>query len=143
MKKIISLILALSLLAGCVTVLSGCGAPDNDGAHIAVYLGSTVYDFDPTDYYVNDNAEQVMSLLFEPLFSVDGDGKLHNSGADSYEINEEKRQIVIQLKESYWSDAIRVKAVDYVYAWCERILNPNMPNPAASLLYSIESMYVQ
>ena len=139
MKKIVSLLLALSLLAGCTALLAGCGAPKDDGAHIAVYLGQTVYDFDPTDYYVDDNAEQVMSLLFEPLFTIDEKGKLVNAGAKKFTVDEEKNQVVIELRETYWSDSIRVRAADYIYAWNERILNPNVPNPAAPLFYQIEN----
>ena len=139
MKRLISMLLAIAVVLGSVALLAGCGAPENDGAHIAIYLGAATYDFDPTDYYADDNAEQVMSLLFEPLFRINKKGKLVNAGAKSYEIDEEKRQIVIELDETYWSDDIRVKAADYVYAWCERILNPNNPNPAAALFYSIEN----
>ena len=75
MKRIISLLLALTLMVGCVTVLSSCGEEDN-GAEIAVYLGSEIYDLDPSDYFVSDNAAQFMSLLFEPLFSLNEKGKI-------------------------------------------------------------------
>ena len=75
MKKIVSLLLTLSILVLCVSALSSCGAPKDDGAEISVYLGERIYDFDPTDYYVDSNAESVMSLLFEPLFRLNANGK--------------------------------------------------------------------
>ena len=136
MKRIISLLLALTLLVGCVTVLSSCGTEDN-GAEIAVYLGSEVYDLDPSDYYVSDNAAQFMSLLFEPLFSLNEKGKLEMAAAEDYEIIEEDREIRITLRESYWSDGNRVVPNDFIFAW-ERLLNPANANPAAALLYDIE-----
>ena len=136
MKRIISLLLALTLLVGCVTVLSSCGEKDN-GAEIAVYLGSEVYDLDPSDYYVSDNAAQFMSLLFEPLFSLNEKGKLQMAAAEDYEIIEEDREIRITLRESYWSDGNRVVPNDFIFAW-ERLLNPANANPAAALLYDIE-----
>lgn len=139
MKKIISMFAALVLLLGCAVQLVGCGAPDNAGAEIDVYLGNSLYDFDPTDYYADSNAEQVMSLLFEPLFSINKKGKLECAGAEDYEVDEEERTIVVELAESYWSDGVRVVAQDYVYAWTQRLLNPNEPNPAAALLYDIEN----
>ena len=88
MKKIISLLMALTLLVGCVATLSSCGEEEG-GAEIAVYLGNEVYDLDPSDYFVNDNAAQFMSLLFEPLFSLDEDGDLEMAAAEDYEIDEE------------------------------------------------------
>ncbi|MBQ7363420.1 MAG: hypothetical protein IJW48_03100 [Clostridia bacterium] len=139
MKKIVSMLLAIVMLVGCLSVLGSCGAPKDDGAEFNIYLGNEVYDFDPSDYYADSTAEQVMSLLYEPLFSVNKKGKLVKAAASDYDIDEEKRTVVVTLRETYWSDGVRVKANDFVYAWCERILNPNSPNPAAALLYDIEN----
>ncbi|MBR2432116.1 MAG: hypothetical protein IKB23_04290, partial [Clostridia bacterium] len=65
MKRIISLLLASCLLFGAMLSLASCGAPEDDGAEIAVNLGGEVFDFDPTDYYTDSNADQIMSLLYE------------------------------------------------------------------------------
>jgi oligopeptide transport system substrate-binding protein len=139
MKKIISLVLALVLLASCTVVLASCGAPKDDGPQIKVYLGERIYDFDPTDYYVDSNAESVMSLLFEPLFTLNAKGKLELGMAEDYEVDKNERTIVVTLRESYWSDGARVKADDFIYSWCNVLLNPNKANPAATLLYDIEN----
>ena len=139
MKKIVSLLLTLAMLALMAFSLVSCGAPKDGGAEISVYLGNEIYDFDPTDYYVDSNAEQVMRLLFEPLFNYTEKGKLECAAAEKYVVDENKREIVITLRESYWSNNSRVKAADFVYAWCEKLLNANYPNPAAALLYDIEN----
>ncbi len=139
MKKILSLLLALVILSLSVFALASCGAPENDGAKISVYLGDTVYDFDPSDYYVDSNAEQLMSLLYEPLFAIDKDGELVKAAAKRYEVDEEKREIEIELRESYWSNGDIVVADDFLYAWRDILLNPHKPNPAAVLLYDIEN----
>lgn len=139
MKKIVSLLLAVMMLLGTVAAMVSCSAPKDNGAEFDIYLGNEVCDFDPSDYYADSTAEQVMSLLFEPLFSINDDGKLELAAAKDYDIDYEKRQIVIELRESYWSDEVRVCAADFIYAWCERLLNPNNPNPAAALLYEIEN----
>ena len=139
MKKIICLLLAVTMMLGLSFALVGCSAPADDGAEIGVYLGNEIYDLDPTDYYVNKNAEQVMSLIFEPLFRINAKGGLELAQAKSYVVDEEEREIVIDIRETYWSDGSRVKAEDFVYAWCERLLSPNSPNPAAALLYDIEN----
>ena len=139
MKKIVSLLLATVLLCGALFSLTSCGAPEDAGAQISVYLGQDVFDFDPTDYYVDSTADQVMSLLYEPLFKLDDDGDLEYAAAKDYDVDKSERKIVIDLRETYWSDEIRVKAEDYIYAWREVLLEPSNPNPAASLLFDIEN----
>lgn len=139
MKKLLSLVLVLVMMLGSVSVLSSCGAPEDDGAQISVYLGNGVFDLDPSDYYVSDNAAQLMSLIYEPLFRLDEDGDLECAAADDYEVDEEKRLITVTLRETYWSDGNRVKAEDFVYAWRDVILSADNANPAAALLYDIEN----
>lgn len=138
MKKILSFVLALCLSFGTLVLLTGCGAPKDGGPQIKVYLGDEIYDFDPTDYYADDNAAQLMRLLFEPLFSLDKNGNLECAAAQSYRVDKEDRRIVITLRESYWSDSVRVKAEDFIYAWRDRIMEPNSANPAAALFYDVE-----
>ena len=140
MKKTISLLLIALMLFGTLVSLTGCGAPKNDGAEINIYLGDEIFDFDPSDYYVNSNVEQVLSLMYEPLFYVNDNGKLKLAAAEEYEVDKEKREIVITLRESYWSDNLKVKAADFVYAWCDRILSTDNPNPASALFLNIEGV---
>ncbi len=139
MKKIVSLFLSLVLLLGVCAALASCGAPEDDGAEISVYLGGQVYDLDPSEYYVSDNAAQVMSLLYEPLFSLNEKGEAVCAAASDYTVDTEERTITVNLRESYWSDQIRVTAEDFVYAWRDVILEPSNANPAATLLYGIEN----
>ncbi len=138
MKRFISLMLALALLVGCMAILSGCGNSEDEGAQFRIYLGASMYDFDPTDYYVSKNAEQVMSLLFEPLFRLDDDGDLKYAMAEDYDIDEKDRKITIYLRESEWSNGMPVQAEEYVSAWRDIILDANNANPAASLFFDIE-----
>ena len=140
MKRIISLLLMLVMLLGSLTALTSCGVPKDDGAEINIYLGSQVFDFDPSDYYVSSNAERILSLVFEPLFTLNKNGKLKYAAAENYEVDKEERKIVIDLRESYWSDNVQVTASDFVYAWCERIINSSKPNPAAALFIDIEGV---
>ena len=139
MKKILSLVLVLAVMLGLVASLASCGATEDPGAEISVYLGEGVFDLDPSDYYVSDNAAQLMSLIYEPLFSINKRGKLKCAAADDYDVDKDRREITITLKETYWSDGTRVKAEDYIYAWRDVILNPENANPAATLLYDIEN----
>ena len=135
MKRILSLLLVVVML---LCTLTAC-APKDDGAQIAVYISDVIYDLDPTDYYADKNAEQVMSLLYEPLFRISKKGKLECAAAKEYEVDEKTRTVVIELRESYWSNGQRVTAEDFIYAWRDRILEPNNQNPAAALFYDIEN----
>ena len=140
MKKIVSLLLTLVMLLGTMTALTSCGTPKDGGPEINIYLGAQVFDFDPSDYYVSANAERVLALMYEPLFTLKKNGKVKCAAADSYKVDKDERKIVIEIRDSYWSDNIKVKAADFVYAWCERIINPANPNPAAALFLDIEGV---
>lgn len=137
MKRIVSLLLVLALMSGTLTALTSCGAPKDNGAEIHIYLGAQVFDFDPSDYYVSANAEQILSLVYEPLFSVNKRGKIKCAAAKKYDVDKDENKIVITLRESYWSDNLQVRAADFVYAWCNRIIDSTYPNPAAALFLDI------
>ena len=81
MKKILCLFLAVAMMVLSLAILSSCGAPKDDGAQIDIYLGNQVFDFDPTEYYVDSNAEQVLALLYEPLFRINNGGGLECAAA--------------------------------------------------------------
>ena len=83
MKKIASLFLILTLMFLSMTSLVSCGLVE-DGAEISVYLSDEVYDFDPAAAYTDDNTQLLISLLFEPLFTLDEKGKVRNAAAKDY-----------------------------------------------------------
>ncbi len=139
MKKTLSLLMAIVMILGSLLTLSAC-APKDDGAEINIYLGDKIFDFDPSDYYVSDGAEQILSLIYETLFRVSEWGFLKCAAASDYKIDKDERSITIDIRESYWSDGVQVQAADFVYAWCERIINPQYANPAAALFYGIEGV---
>ncbi len=139
MKRIISLLLAAVLLLGTVATFSSCGKKN---AEIAVYLDGHLYDFDPALAFVNDDAVQVLSLLYEPLFTLSENGKVEKALAKSYEIIEDEEngvyQMEIVLRPAKWSDRSSVTADDIYYAWT-RILDPDFESQAAPLLYDIKN----
>ena len=143
MKRILTLTLALVMLLSTVLGLASCGIDDN-GAIINAYYVGEMYDFDPARAALDDDAMRVMSLLYEPLFTLDEKGKLKYALAESYEIfrDEENGEysMEITIKQTMWSDGMKgaVKASDVVYAW-KRILEPDFESQAAPLLYAIEN----
>lgn len=137
MKKITSLFLAVVMAAFSLLSLSSCGLVQ-DGAEISVYLSDEVYDLDPAACYTDDNALLLISLLFEPLFVLDDDGKVQKAAAEEYDYDKDTGALEIVLRESYWNNGERVLASDFVYAW-RRILDPDFSSPAAALLYDVKN----
>lgn len=145
LKKILSLALCLLMI---VPLLASCGGNikgDNIsvGPHIYMYLADEVYDFDPINAYTNDSTLKLASLMFEPLFKLNENGKVTTDGlVESYEIikNEKDNEykMMLTLKESYWSDSTYISAGDIVYSW-KRIMEVDASSPAAALLYDIKN----
>ncbi|MBO5652981.1 MAG: hypothetical protein J6S44_02075 [Clostridia bacterium] len=140
MKKIVSLLLAIVMLLGTTVALSSC---NKKGAEIKVYLGDQLYDLDPALAFVNDDLTRVLSLIYEPLFTLNQKGKVVNALAKSYKIIEDEEkdlyQMEITLRETYWNDGKnKVTADDVFFAW-SRILDPNFQTQAAPLLYDIKN----
>lgn len=143
MKRILTLTLALVMLLSTVLGLASCGIED-DGAIINAYYVGELYDFDPARAALDDDAMRVLSLLYEPLFTLDEKGRIKNALAEDYEIFRDEEngeyRMEITLKPTMWSDRMKgaVKASDVVYAW-KRILEPDFKSQAAPLLYDIEN----
>ena len=144
MKRVLALILALLAIVASMGVLSGCsgkGDEEDLGAEIRAFFVEEVYDFDPAKAYTNDDAMKIMSLIYEPLFTLDANGDLQYAVANGYEFYENHRGefcLDITLRETYWNNGTsQVTAADFVFAW-QRILDPNFPSQAATLLYDVK-----
>ncbi len=130
----------------CLSALTfvSCGKKDDDykGEQVIMYLPTNMYDLDPANAFYNESSRQVVSLLFETLFVLDGKGKIKNGLAEDYEIFEDEDadeyKMEITLAESFWSDNTAITANDVLFAW-QRILNVENSYEAASLLYDIKN----
>lgn len=145
MKKFIALFLAavmlLLALSGCTTLKKTATGDYDKGAVISMYLSNEIYNFDPQVSLTDDSMLKVMSLIYEGLTTLDSNGKWQNAMMKSYKIdkdNDKEFSILINLKNSRWSDARTIQASDFTYAW-KRILDPNSASEAASLLYDIKN----
>ena len=114
MKRLFSLFLALLLLSTSLLALSSCGI-EGKGAEISVYLSDEIYDFDPAMSYTDDNSVMLISMLFEPLFTLDENGRLQMAAAKDYYFDRDTGDLYIELRESYWSGSedSRVLAGDF------------------------------
>ena len=140
MKKILSLVLCLIF---CLGTLVGCGGlgEDEKGANVRMYLTDYPYTLDPAVVQLNSDVEQILSMIFEPLTTIDEKGKIQPALATEwyYKYDEiyQLHKMYFVLKDTGWSDNRAVTADDVIYAW-RRILAPEMDSPYASLLYPIK-----
>ncbi len=146
MKKMLSLILAMltfgSAAAGCTTLAKDETTGDYDkGAIIDMYLTTEVYDFDPQRSITDDAMLKAMDLMYEGLTTINEEGKWEKALMKSYKVEKDAEgefSILITLNNTRWSDGRTVQASDLVYSW-KRLLDADIPNEAASLLYDIKN----
>ncbi len=143
-KRIIALFLCL---VACVAVFAGCAGSipadsDYKGQQITMYLTENVYNLDPAYAYINEASRSVVGMLFETLFTVDENGKISESLAESYKTEKtdagEYFMYIRLRQDARWSDNQSVTADDVVFAW-KRLLNPNNAYSSASLLFDIKN----
>lgn len=139
-KRILALILSLVMLGG---VLAGCHglSGDDKGAYIPMYLTDEIYDFDPANAYHNTDAVNVLSLLYETLFTLTSNGKIKPSLAQSYKVfsDDDGVHMEITLRPTSWSNGVyTLTANDCIYSW-RRLLDPTNQFAAASLLFDIKN----
>lgn len=139
MKKILALSLCLAMLIG---ILAGCGglSGNDKGAYIPVSLNAETFDFDPANAYHNTDSVNVLGLIYEPLFTLDSNGKIKPALASGYNTytDDEGVHMDITIRSTCWSDGTALTANDIVFAWT-RLLEPNNRFPAASLLFDIKN----
>ena len=140
-KRIIALLLCALML---VPFLASCSKKDEDdvGAYITMYLTDDIFDFDPANAYYNKDTLNVVSLMFDTLFTLNEKGKVKGSLAKSYTIKEnparDEYTMEITLNETSWSNGTLISADDVVFAW-KRLLKHTNNFAAASLLYDIKN----
>ena len=146
MKKILSLILCAAMICTALLGAVGCGKrdPNDKGATILMYLAAdpSNLNLDPAKLIYSHEAIKFIGLIFEGLTKFDENGKVVKGMADKWTFEEDPEhgvyKMLIELKETKWSDGILVMADDFVYAW-KRILEPEFESPAASLLFGIQN----
>ena len=140
-KRIIALLLCAFMLIPC---FASCAKKDEDdlGAYITMYLTDDIYDFDPANAFYNKDTLNVVSMMFDTLFTLDAKGKVKKSLVDKYVIKEDAEKgeytMELTLKETCWSNGTRVSADDVVFAF-KRLVNQANSYAAASLIYDVKN----
>lgn len=140
MKRIVALALCLVCLLLTVT---GCSHGENDkGAYIRMYLSEPVYDVDPLNAFDDQSTLQIVSLLYEGLFTADENGKPEKALVEDFEYVEDEEEgryyLTLILKDTQWSDGVPISATDAQYAF-RRLFAGTTKHPAAAMLYDIKN----
>ena len=140
LKRIFALTLCVLMLLPC---LASCANDDESdpGAYITMYLTDEIYDFDPINAYYNSSVFNVVSMLYDTLFTINEKGEVQKSLVKDYKKIENKEEneyaLELTLNETYWSDGTMIKADDVEFAW-RRLLDRGSYE-AASLLFDIKN----
>ncbi len=139
MKKIMLLLLCAVFCLTCVS----CSGDEKEGAEVAVYLSTPIYNFDPAYAYTDEATAQVLRLLYTPLLTLDDDGDLQEGLAEDWEIisEPEDKEFAIEFtlqENACWSNGAKITSTDFVYSWT-RLLDPAFTSDAASLLFDIKN----
>ena len=142
MKKTVVLLLIVCL---CASAFAGCSTlhgEDDKGANISMFLTSFPQSLDPAAVQYTADTAMIFSLIYQPLTAIDEKGNVVGALAESwysyYDDRDEVYKLYFKLKETYWSDNIRVQAQHVADAWI-RILSPETQSPYASLLFPIRN----
>ncbi len=144
MKRAFCLILAVIMICGTFASCSSLKKGDK-GAIITMYLADEIYNYDPMVGFNDTATAKILSLIFEGLTVLDEDGDWKKGMMKDYDyVKPEKEgdtyKLLIDLRESKWSDGRTVQANDFVYAW-KRIMEPTAKCEAACMLYDVKNAY--
>lgn len=149
MKKLISIMMVLTLLISCAACSSG-----GTNKSISYPIDSSPQTLDPQ--YASEMSAQIADLnIFEGLVRHDKDGKIIAGIAESWDISADGLTYTFKLKEDtewycpssmkkeYGDDfydkfcSIKVTAYDFEYA-CQRCIDPATSSPLANRLMVIK-----
>ena len=141
MKRILAALICVIMV--CMSFTACSKRDENDmGPIFNAYLGAEPYILDPQIDHTDDDAIQLMSLIFEGLTKINSKGKVENALLDKYTYVKDDVQgeytLTMSLKNTTWTDSRRVSADDFIYSW-KRLLSPDFSSSAASLLFDIKN----
>lgn len=83
-------------------------------------------------------SSMINKMLFEGLMRLDEEGTPQLAAAEKVEISDDQTRYLFTLRESYWSNGMKVLAEDFEYAW-KKVLSPGFNTRFAYLFYPIKN----
>ena len=130
MKKFVSLVLALLMIVGCMSMAAF--------AEQNVNVRTTAFG---NNYDVQDMGWRwMMAACYDGLYRNVADSEGEHfilAGAESVDVSEDGTVYTYHLRQNAcWSDGVPVTAKDYVYGWT-RLLTPSFNYDYASFLFGV------
>jgi peptide/nickel transport system substrate-binding protein len=130
--------LAVVLAVLIAIALSGCNPADfkTASAEVPQLVYSVLSDPKTFNYALNQESPNIFGLTYEGLVSENSlTGEIEPALAESWRISEDKKQIVMTLREGLkWSDGKPLTAEDVVFTYNDIYLNEAIPTDARDIL---------
>lgn len=127
MKKlslVLIVVLLVSSLAGCTTKDAITPAGEEAGKYLRIAKDVALQTMDQS--IATDRLSfEVISQTIEGLYTMDADGNIIPSIAESYELSEDGLVYTFKLREANWSNGEAVTAEDFVFSW-RRLADPEV-----------------
>jgi len=121
---LVGLIFLLNTLLNKITVIK----PDYNGSLKLGIVGRPSH-INPILTKSNDCDRELIELIYDGLYSIDGKGQLIPELADKVEISEDKKTYILFLKENVlWHDGVPFTADDVIFT-IETIQDPKFQSP--------------
>lgn len=121
---IVSLVWSAILILNKITV-----AIPQQGGTLKIGVISRINSLNPILTTYNDSDADLIDLIYNGLFAVDGKGNLIPSLADKVDISPDQKQYTVYLKENvFWHDGVPFTADDVVFT-IDSIQNPLIKSP--------------
>ena len=138
-RKWLAVVLALT---SAITFF-GCNPTEfkTASAEVPQMVSSVLSDPKTFNFALNQESPNIFGLTYEGLVSENAlTGEIEPALAQSWEISEDKKKIIMTLREGLkWSDGEPLTAEDVVYTYNDIYLNKAIPTDARDILRIGES----
>ncbi|MBI3211380.1 MAG: peptide ABC transporter substrate-binding protein [Simkania negevensis] len=86
----------------------------------------------------DEKSGNVLRMLYEGLMRIGADGMPGYGVAESFTLSKNLKQYIFYLRNSYWSNGMKVTAYDFEYTW-KKILSPPFETAFTYLFYPIKN----
>ena len=112
MKKFLSLLLVIAVLASCAITVAFA---DSD-AYLGVMLTTNVMSLD-TNLATDGESFEVIANCIDGLTQMDADGAAIPAIAESYDVSDDGTVYTFHLRDAKWANGADVTAYDFEFAW--------------------------